>query len=165
MSQISDLSEISDITDLSEIWYLQSGFQDLLYYSWLLCVSARFSEVAFLQDSQLTKLSPFSWQDFVEYTKAEKSGRSKSRRKVKIVHLLLVIFSINPILVLHITKVQQLFQTRRALWGVICRISTISCFTVSQKINSAKSKFGWIQGRKEAWRQRPFRIFIRRSRY
>ena len=82
MSQISDLSEISDITDLSEIWYLQSGFQDLLYYSWLLCVSARFSEVAFLQDSQLTKLSPFSWQDFVEYNKAEKSGRSKSRRKV-----------------------------------------------------------------------------------
>ena len=70
-------------------------------------LSTGFSYFEFLQDSQLTKLSPFSWQDFVEYTKAEKSGRSKSRRKVKIVHLLLVIFfNYNPILVLHITKVQ-----------------------------------------------------------
>ena len=38
------------------------------------------------QDSQLVRLAPFSWSDFVEYMKAERSGRRKSSRRVGIEH-------------------------------------------------------------------------------
>ena len=35
-----------------------------------------------IQDSQLTKLAPFSWTDFVEHIRAERSGRNRNSRRV-----------------------------------------------------------------------------------
>jgi hypothetical protein len=33
-----------------------------------------------VQDAQLARLAPFSWGDFVDFMKAERAGRRKSRR-------------------------------------------------------------------------------------
>ena len=35
-----------------------------------------------VQDSQLARLAPFSWTDFVEFIRAERSGRGRQPRRV-----------------------------------------------------------------------------------
>ena len=40
-------------------------------------------KILFLQDQQLSKLAPFSWPDFVDFMKAERSGRCRTARRVR----------------------------------------------------------------------------------